>query len=269
MPHPLSLARAVRARAVRPRAAARRARSAPRAERARRARRARRATFGALGVVATLGALAGCAGSSAPRPPRAEFVVVAGDSSVWVRTGPGAGPDGIEVRRAPITLALLDGHFHELYVTEDDYSFPDALFAAQTVWRRDLLTGDSTVVHGDPAAPSLAIAYGRRHRGERPLAPDEEGAEEPSVMGVTEAWVVDVHGPFATIETFTDLHPERGESTHQVRLRVVDLRRGATLTLADLLGDSVSERVVARGRAAFAAARDSARVAHASRGDAA
>ncbi|HEY0970682.1 MAG TPA: hypothetical protein VGE02_06890 [Gemmatimonadales bacterium] len=242
MPHPLPVARTAR-----PRAAARLVLSA---------------TLGALG------ALAGCAGASTPEPPGAEFVVAAGDTSVWVRTGPDAGSDGIEVRRAPITLTLLDGRFHELYVTEDDYSFHDALFAAQTVWRRDLVTGDSVIVHGDPTAPVLAIEYGHRHPDERPLEPEEEGAEEPAVMGVTEAWVVDVHGPFATVESFADLHPEGGESSHQVRLRVVDLRRGAELTLSDLLGDSVSAGVVARGRAAFAAARDSARATHA-RSDAA
>jgi hypothetical protein len=222
-----------------------------------------------LAVLAlTAAALAACGGASSAPPP-AEFVVTLGDTSLWVRTGPDVRPGGVEVRRAPLLLARVDGRFQELYVTEDDYSFPDAVFAAQTVWRRDLESGDSVVVYGDATAPRLAMAYGRRHPHELPLAPDESGTEEPSVTAVTEAFVVDVLGSLATVETFMDLHPERGEPTHVARRRVVDLRRGTELTLADLLGDSVSARVVAHGRAAFAQARDSARSRAPRRGDAA
>ncbi len=237
MPRPLPAARALPARAI-----------------ARPVNSALATALAATVALGALGALAGCGDSAESVLPRAEFVMAAGDSSIWVLTGPDAGPTGIDVRRAPITLALLDGRFHELYVTEDDYSFRDALFAAQTVWRRDLVTGDSIVVHGDATAPTLAVAYGRRHPDERPLGLDDEVAEEPSVLGVTEAWVVDVHGPFATVESYADLHPEEGEPSHRVRLRVVDLRRGAELSLAELLGAEVSAGVVARGRAAFAAA---------------
>ena len=216
-----------------------------------RARRAARVV-----TVAAAALLAGC--RPEPSPPAAEFVVTAGDSSFWVRSGPGVA-GGVTLRRAPILLARVDGRFHELYVTDEEQAFYDAHFASQTVWRRDLVTGDSAIVFADALVPKLATAYLSAHPDEQPLEPDEEGTEEPVVSASLEVTLGDVVGPYLAIETFVDLHPEQGPESHRLRRGVVDLRTGGAVTLAKLVGDSVGARVTASGRAAFTQARDSLR----------
>lgn len=210
----------------------------------------------ALPLVALLLAAA-CARPAAP--PAAEFIVVAGDSSLWVRTGPDVGDDGIDLRHAPLLLARAEGRFYELFVTEEDYSFAEALFTSQTVWRRDLLSGDSAVVFGDTVVPRLAIAYARAHPHERPLGAEEPVADEPAVSATLEVTLDDVVGPYVTLESYADLHPEHGAAVHRARRVVVDVRSGETVTLAALVGDSAGARVEARGRAAFQRTRDSLR----------
>src|SRR5664279_1036609 len=66
--------------------------------------------------------------------PRAEFIIEAGDSSFWVRSG----PEGVRVRGAPIRIGRLDGAFVELYLADDDHSYPDAIITGQRLYRRDL-----------------------------------------------------------------------------------------------------------------------------------
>ena len=200
--------------------------------------------------------LTACGGGA---PPAAEFVLAAGDSSWWVRTGPDVGGAGVAVRRAPLVLARLDGRFHELFVTEEDYSFPDAAFTSQSVWRRDLVTNDSVVVFGDPTVARLALAYARANPGAFPLDGDEAGSDEPSASAALEVAVADVHGPWLVVETFADVHPARGPELHRARRGVVDLRTGRVQSLARLVGDSAARAAVARGRLAFARARDSLR----------
>lgn len=220
------------------------------------AARTRRAALAVAAAAAAVTLLVGCRRQEAP--PAAEFVVTAGDSSFWVRSGPGVS-GGVSLRRAPIILARVGGRFHELYVTDEEQAFYDAHFASQTVWRRDLVTGDSTIVFADELVPRLASRYAAAHREERPLEPDEEGAEEPVVSASLEVTLGDVVGPYLAIETFVDLHPEHGPESHRLRRGVVDLRTGGVVSLAKLVGDSIGARVTASGRAAFSQARDSLR----------
>src|SRR5687767_6906927 len=96
-------------------------------------------------------------------PPRAEFLIAAGDSSFWVRSLNGR----LKIRGAPLQLARLNGRFHEIYVADDDRSHYDALIVGQRVLRRDLLTGDSVAIFEDTTAASIE----RWYRGEHPNDP--------------------------------------------------------------------------------------------------
>lgn len=192
-------------------------------------------------------------------PPVAEFLLAGTDSSFWVRTGPDAGPSGMEVRRAPLVLGRAGGRWHELYVLEEDHSFHDAVFVAQALWRRDLVTGDSAVVFGDGLVPRLAAEYARAHPEELPLEPDEPEAEEPSIVATGELSLLDLQGGYASIEHFSDVHLPRLAERHEIRRTVVELGSGRELRLTALLGDDAAADVARRGRAAFVAARDSAR----------
>lgn len=203
-------------------------------------------------VVAAAALLGACRGGGGAPAPDAEFVVAAGDTSVWVR----ASASGVELQRAPIMLARLDGRLHQLYVTEDDFSFYDAVLVSQAVWRRDLVTGDSLLVFADTVAAAAARRWVAAHPDDRLLEPDEPEADEPRVTAIVEAALLDVHGPYAAIESFTDLHDERGES-HRTRRLVVDLRSGRVVPLAALVGDDAARDAVAGARAGFQRLRDS------------
>lgn len=198
---------------------------------------------------------------SAPRPPLrvpppdAEFLLSAGDSTFWVRTTPA----GVHVRGVPMVLASWDRRLHEVYVSDDDRSYPDALFIGQLLFGRDLATGDSLLVFGDTAVPRAAREYAEANPFERPLDPDEEGNENPSVSVASELDVLDIYGPFLSFEYHLDVSTPEAGSWHGTRRGVLDLRTGNARTAGDLFGREEGARLVAAARAAYRATLDSVR----------
>jgi hypothetical protein len=156
-------------------------------------------------------------------------------------------------------LARLDGRLYEVYAADDDRSFYDAVFTTQRVYRRDLITGDSVPVFDDPTVFRLARGYAAAHPHEAPLAPDEEAADDPRTVATTEVSLVDVHGPFLSIEQRDDYDVDGERHRHVARRAVVDLRTGRHASLVDLVGDSVAGLVVDAGRQRLVAALDSVR----------
>ena len=202
-----------------------------------------------LGLAAALA----CGGDADTSPPAAEFLIAAGDSTVWVR----AGATGMRARGSAILLAEVDGRFHEVYVADDDRSFYNAVFIGQRVYRRDLITGDSAIIYEDSIVPDLARAYGVRHPAERPLAPDEEASESPRSMATVEVEVLGLIGPYLSVAYHSDTHLEQGEEYHSTRHGVIDIRAGAPTTIARLFGAAAADTIIARGRRAFGTALDS------------
>jgi hypothetical protein len=186
-------------------------------------------------------------------PPSAEFLVSAGDSTYWVRTD----TTGVRVRGSPILLARYGGQFYEVYVTDDDRSFTDAMFVGQRIYRRDLVTGDSTLVFEDSIVPGMASSYAAANPGARRLRPDEEGADDPRTSTTAEVTVLDVHGPYLSYDYHVDVEGSGGSSWHSTRRGVLDLRTGAPATLAGLFGDATAVRVARQARLAYLAAIDS------------
>jgi hypothetical protein len=197
--------------------------------------------------------VSGCDGSR--RAPEAEFIVAAGDSTYWVRSGPA----GVTLRGSPMVLARHDDRFFELYVVDDDRSFENALFVGQRLFQRDILTGDSTEIFGDTLVPALAEDYETRNPDARRLSADEEPQEEPAHSATSEVSVLGVHGPFLSLEYHVDTTGTGDDSWHMTRHAVLDLRSGKTVTLADVLGPSEAPGVVARGRKLYTETLDSIR----------
>lgn len=215
-------------------------------------------------AVAVLAAAIAC--TSRPRavspPPSAEFLVTAGDSAFWVSTNEGR----LRIRRAPLTLANVGGRFYELYVTDDDRSYFDALLIGQRIYRRDLLSGDSIQVFEDKRVSAIARAYAAEHPRERRLDEDEDGSDDPHTVATSEAELLDVVGPLLSYSNQTDIDIANTEDSHVVRHGVIDLRDGSAATLHGLFGDSVSRRIVSDGRAAYTIVIDSIRRSRSSRG---
>ena len=208
-------------------------------------------------------AFAACSRSSSPRedaagpPPRSEFLLVAGDSTYWVRTGSA----GTRVRGAPLSLARYGGRFYEVYVGDDDRSFFDAVFVGQRIFRRDLVAGDSVQVYGDSTIALAARRYGAAHPDEEPIDPNEEGSEHPRLSVTTEVDLVASLGPFLTFDVHADRQVGDGVAVSSTRRAVLDLRSGRRLRVADVVGRDRSAAVLAEGKRRFVAAVDSVRSA--------
>src|SRR3954465_3016954 len=100
--------------------------------------------------------VAGCS-LPEPVPPPAEFLVSANDATYWVQSG----SRGFHIRRSPLILARTAGNFYEIYVEEVDRSYTDAMFTGERVYRRDLSTGDSTLIFEDTAVVQRAAEFHR------------------------------------------------------------------------------------------------------------
>ncbi|MEO8334552.1 MAG: hypothetical protein ABI664_06245 [bacterium] len=175
--------------------------------------------------------------SGTPAPPAAEFVLAAGDSAFWVTSDSA----GIRSRGAPIELARYGGRFFELYVVDDDHSFQGADLVGQTVYRRDLRTGDSLIVFTDSLIPEIARDYADRHPDDHALDPDEEPDEDPEVRATATLDLGAAHGPFVSYSLHTDVERDREPLWHSSRRGVLDLRTGRPATLAEVAGPQAAE----------------------------
>jgi hypothetical protein len=211
--------------------------------------------FRALLAVAAIPLLgSGCSGDR-NRGPGAEFIVSAGDSTYWVRTE-GA---NMRSRGSPMVLARLDDRFRELYVVDDDNSFNNALFVGQTLYQRDILSGDSSEVFRDTLIAALAEKYELANPDARRLGPDEDAGDEPAITATAEVSVIGVHGPFLSLEYHADTTGPSDDAWHMTKHIVVDLRTNKQVTLAEVLGPADASNIINRARTLFRETVDSIR----------
>lgn len=197
--------------------------------------------------------------SATPRnaPPVAEFLIAAGDSTYWVRSG----PDGMRVRSAPILLTNVEGQFYEVYISEDGLDYADASFGIARLWARHLVRGDSLPLFTDSTVLRQAALWKRRHPRENPIDPDDEDmSNDPHTVVAEEIEITDVHGPWLTFTHLLDVDTESGNlHKHVGRRAVVDVRSAREATLAGLFGAAEAARVIQLGRASLRRLVDSIR----------
>ena len=215
-------------------------------------RGARGAGAALIPIAAMLGACGRSRTPAAPPPP-AEFLLQSVDSAFWVSTTSGQ----TRVRGVPIVLARLGSRWYELYASDDDYSYDDALLVGERLYRRDLFTNDSVAMFADTIVPRLAREYAQAHPDQDPLAPDEEGEADPSTQATAQIDVLDVFGPFLSYEYHVDVDVPGSRPWHTTRRGVLDLRSGKEAALPQVIGPGEAARVTAAGRRAYEAARDS------------
>lgn len=204
--------------------------------------------FGSLIAMLVLAPLiVGCAEQPRVAPPTAEFLIAAGDSTYWVRSADG----GLRLRGSPILLANFGGRFYEVYVTDDDRSYEDAVFVGQRVWRRDLVRGDSVLVFEDTLIPRLSRRWAAEHPDARLLEPAEAESAEPAAAATVELAVIAVHGPYLSYEYHADVESEHARPWHTTRRGVVDLRSGRSVTVGDLFGRDVAHHAVGAAQRQF------------------
>lgn len=198
-------------------------------------------------------------------PPSAEFLVAAGDSTYWVRSG----PTGIRVRSAPILLTEADGEFFEIYVIEDGVDYDDATFGSARVYSHRVLGSDSLLLLGDSTVLRQAARWKRRHPRDEPIDPDsDEPLQDPGTIVVEEIEIVDVHGPWLTFTRSLNVDIETGEAhQHSAQRGVVDVRTGRRVPLDALFGGLEAQRVIGAARASLDRLLDSIRTAGGNRAE--
>lgn len=168
----------------------------------------------------------------APVPPPAEFLVSASDATYWVQSG----TRGFHIRRSPLILARTAGRFYEVYVEEVDRSYEDALFTGERVYRRDLGTGDSTLIFEDTAVVRRSADFHRAHPDVPSIDPGDDPPDDVaySVQGETD--ILNVLGPYVAIEHRLTI--DRGSfSSDDTTQSVIDLRTAKSAELNKLRVD--------------------------------
>lgn len=202
-----------------------------------------RCTPSTLGVLAGILLAAGCGGErSGPKLP-ADFLLTTADSTYWVSSG----PNGLRVRSAPILITRSDGRLREVYTTDVDRSYFDAVFVGQRLFSRDLVRGDSVELMADTVVPALEAKFRREHPKEQLLDADEDPADDPSISASASIDILDVHGPYISFEYHTDVDVKRSSPSvdrHTGRRGVLDMRSQRPATLAQLFGEAASTAVL-------------------------
>jgi hypothetical protein len=207
-------------------------------------------------VCALAVALVAC-GKPKPVPaPPADLLVSTPDSAFWITSD----QRGLRIRGVPMHLARVDGRFEELYITDDDRSFFDAVFVGQRLFMRDLVRGDSVELLADSLVPRLAHEYASANPRETRLRPGEDASDHPGTTATADLEILGVFGPYLSYEyrTDVDVTGSRGDmDRHAARRGVLDLRTGATMTVSALFGRAVANEIIPRAAAEWARARDS------------
>ena len=195
---------------------------------------AARAGLSAVALV-VVGVAPGCdRGQSGP--PEAEFLVATTDSAFWVH----AGSQGIRIRAVPMTITSFNGRFHEVFVTDLDRSFDDAVFTGERLYVRDLQSNDSLLVYDDTAIVAIAERHAREYPDATPLRPDDDTPQDTRISAFGETDVLEVRGPYALLEHRTTYQMRAG-SQHDTVEAAVDLRTGRAATQIAMSSDSARD----------------------------
>lgn len=179
--------------------------------------------------------------------PDAEFLLVTDDSTAWVRTA----ADTVVVQRAPLLLTMLGGRLVELFVAEEPFDFEDATFLVSRVYRRDLVTGDSTLVFADSTVLREAMRYIRAHPDAERLEAEEPAAPGASALesGITPTGVI---GTMLGVEVHVDRTV--GElATHDTYAATLDLESGRRQALSDVIAPADAAAAMTLAHQSFGA----------------
>jgi len=188
-------------------------------------------------------ALAGGCALPPPPPPLAEFLVTAGDQTYWVRSD----NSGLRIRGSPLILARTGGRYYEIFVTEIDRSFPRALLSGERVFRRELASGDSTVIYDDTTIVRLADQYHRQHPSAPLLGPDDDPEDDVDLTAVGETDILNVLGPYVALEHRLSIDHGDEDDQDDTTRTVIDLRNGKPVALDRMLRDSTVREAAGEG----------------------
>jgi hypothetical protein len=178
-----------------------------------------------------------------PTPPTAEFLVSAGDQTYWVQSG----TSGLHIRGSPLILARSNGRYFEVFVSEIDRSFSRAIFSGERVFKRELATGDSSVIYDDTAIVQMSADYHRRHPRAPLLDPDDDPDDDVEITAAGETDILNVLGPYVAIEHRLSIDRANADGTDDTTRTVVDLRNARAVSLDHMLRDTTVREAAGEG----------------------
>ena len=171
-----------------------------------------------------------------PGPPSAEFLVADGGSTYWVTSGAA----GIHARVSPLILTRAGGRYYEVFVSETTRSYQDAVFSAEPIYRRDLVTGDTTLLWEDSKIKSWEKIYLARNPSAQLLDPDDDSDDAAVALSATgEADIVGVVGPYVLYSHRSTIESPELEQGDTAR-GILDVGLAKPVGVASLVSDSAS-----------------------------
>jgi hypothetical protein len=171
----------------------------------------------------------------APQPPSAEFLVADGSSTYWVKSSPA----GIRARFSPLILARAGGRYYEVFVGESTRSYEDAVFSGERIYRRDLMTGDSTLLWQDAKIEAWEKVYLSRHPAAKLLESDADGNDDVALSATGEADILGIVGPYVLYTHRSMLENSDVQSADTAR-GIIDVRLGKSVPITVLAHDTVA-----------------------------
>jgi hypothetical protein len=115
------------------------------------------------------------------------------------------------------------------------------------VFRRELATGDSTVIYDDTTIVQMSDAYHQQHPRARLLRPDDDPDDDVDISAVGETDVLNVLGPYVALEHRVSI--ERADDTggDDTTRAVIDLRNGKAVAFDHMLRDTTVQEAVGEG----------------------
>lgn len=169
----------------------------------------------------------------APEPPAAEFLVADGSATYWVQSG----PSGITARVSPLILTTANDRFYQVYVGESARSYSDAVFITEPVFRRDLVTGDSTLLLDDSVVGKWEREYLAVSPEARLLDPDDAGEGDVDFAASSEIDILGVIGPYVLYDKRATVERPDYSKTDSSR-GALDIRSGQVVALTKVVRDS-------------------------------
>ncbi len=171
-----------------------------------------------------------------PHPPLAEFLVADGASTYWVTSGSA----GIHARVSPLILTRAGDRYYEVFVSETTRSYQDAVFSAEPIYRRDLVSGDSTLLWQDEIVSAWEKVYLARNPSARLLDPDEDDDEDAVLLSATgEADILGVVGQYVLYTHRSTIESPEMERADTVR-EILDVRLARKVSITALARDTAS-----------------------------
>lgn len=156
-----------------------------------------------------------------------------GSSTYWVRSG----PRGITARVSPLILTSADDRFYQVYVGESTRMYEDAVFVTEPVFKRDLVTGDSTLLLDDSVVGKWEKDYLTAAPGARLLDPDEVDEENAEFAASGEVDILGVIGPYVLYDQRATIERADYMKTDSTR-GALDVRSGKVVPLTAVVRDN-------------------------------